>query len=32
VAEIWQRADSEMPDSDCTRIFELICGPRRGSL
>ena len=31
VAEIWQRADSEMPDSDCTRIFELICGPRRGS-
>ena len=32
VAEIWQRADSEMPDSDCTRIYELICGPRRGSL
>ena len=29
VAETWQRAESEMPDSDCTRIYEFIRGPRR---
>ena len=29
VAEIWQRAESEMPDSDFTRIYEFVRGPRR---
>ena len=29
VAEIWQRAESEMPDSDCTRIYEFVRGRRR---
>ena len=29
VAETWQRADAELPDSDCTRIYEFVRGPRR---
>ena len=29
VAETWRRAASEIPDSDCTRIYEFVRGPRR---
>ncbi len=29
VAETWQRAENEMPDSDFTRIYEFVRGPRR---
>ena len=29
VAETWRRAAGEMPDSDCTRIYEFVRGPRR---
>jgi 3-hydroxyisobutyrate dehydrogenase len=29
VAETWRRVAGEMPDSDCTRIYEFVRGPRR---
>ncbi len=29
VAETWRRAAGEMPDSDCTRIYEFVRGRRR---